>query len=363
MDVTDPTNPVLLWEKAADPSVRVGTTISAPAMGQALIGGEMKWVAVLGSGYDVDYVDNYENKNAWLTVIQLNNGTILKQIKVSTKVGNVLTDITPLRYPANGVLRKIYFGDYYGVLWRINGEDLDSLADGATLTEASHMLFKPDNYATYNYPQDVKRPITVRPTVGQGETITEFWVYFGTGDFNEYEGAPPYPNQAFYGLKDQADPYVGDASPLVNLTDSTTTNAAHESWFIKLGISDSSEYILNTTTGDHTIKGSNERVLRPAEVYGGFTFFTTYEPENSTCGGGISRFYAVQYNAGTLESGLFKNIKNGGNTILAVRGVELPTTGIPSKPLILESSGGATPVAAGTVSSTSGELIKVELDE
>ncbi len=355
MDITDPDNPILLWENSGDHAL-IGTTISAPALGK--LGDH--WVAVLGSGWDTDYLANLESKNAWLTVIRLDTGEILKQIRVSDKIGNVLTDITALRNAADGSLSSIYFGDYFGAMWRLTGERLEALADGATLGRRD-MLFVPDDYETTALPFDVERPVTVIPRVAKGPDEGEFWVYFGTGDYDEYRDS--YPRQAFYALRDRTTPYEGDAS-LINMTDTSAgDNPAAESWMILLGYDDSADYILETTTGEHSSKGVNERVLKAAEVYGGFVFFTTFEPKDDPCGGGISRFYAINYLTGGVESDLFLEVSQGGQEISEVRSVELQASGIPSQPVILEGQDGrGSAIATGITSNTSGELEEVKLN-
>ncbi len=357
LDVTDPAAPRLLWERAGDKDTS-GTTLSAAALGKLDTDGDGEgdlWVAVLGSGWDTDYADNYEDKYAWLTVLNLETGAVVKKVRVSPKVGNVLTDITALRDAADGTLKTLYFGDYYGALWRVDGSRLggSALADGATLDAATDMLFQPNDYATTGLPSAVARPITVRPRVAKGEG-SEFWVYFGTGDYNEYEAT--YPHQAFYGLKDRADRYVGDAA-LVDMTSTASTNTSSDSWFLRLGVNDPHDYVL--ASGTQSLHDRNERVLRPAEVYGGFVFFTSFEPANLPCGGGKSRFYALNYRSGALESGLFQGVGAG---LDEVRSVETADTGIPSQPMILEGqSGQGTAVAAGVTSSTSGGVTRIEL--
>ena len=355
MDVTDPESPRLLWERSGEHD-RIGTTISAPALGK--IDGE--WVAVLGSGWDTDYANNFEGKQAWLTVIRLEDGVILKQLRVSDKVGNVLTDITPLRNPGDGTLDKIYFGDYYGALWRVSQDRLSSLADGSTLSPDRDALFVPDDYDSTELPTQVARPFTARPRVARGVGESEFWVYAGTGDYDEYDAA--YPRQAFYALRDVDSPYAGDGdSRLENMTSSSSQNLSNRSWFILLGYDDAADYRLGS--GERTTKSRNERVIRPAEVYGGYVFFTTFEPGDSPCGGGLSRFYGVDYRTGMVDPGLFADAAPADRPGDEVRSVELQASGIPSQPLILEGqSGEGSAIATGVTSNTSGELEKVQLN-
>jgi hypothetical protein len=375
MDVTDPTNPILLWEMNGDPTNRIGTTISSPALGQVDTDGNGTpdtWVAIIGSGYDLDYLNNYENKKAWLTMFNLNDGTILKQLKVSDKTGNVTGHLAVLRDAQSGEITKLYMGDYYGCLWRITGERLGRtdgaapLPNGAMLDDddtdgITDLLFKPADYLTTTQPYQPDNPIVVQPRIAKGEGTNEFWVYFGSGDYNEYTAT--YPNQYFYGLRDKTSTYETGDADLLNVTLSTATNGSNQSWYIQLGNIDGSDYINDTTTGELAVKNSNERVIKTAEVYGGFVFFTTFQPVNTPCGGGKSRFYAVNYRTGLMKDSLFLGLTSGGNTITSVRSVELQTGGIPSQPMIMEGqSGNGTAVATGVTTSSSGGIEKIELD-
>lgn len=375
MDITDPLDPTLLWEMNGDPYNRIGTTISAPALGQVDTDGDDApdtWVAVVGSGYDPEYLRNYETKNAWLTVFDLATGTQIKHLKVSDKVGNVTSDMAVLRGAKTGEIKQIYFGDYYGCLWRVSGSRIgrtDSnadLAEGATLEEDKDLLYIPEDYVTALAPNEPRNPIIVQPRIAKGKASNEFWVYFGTGDYDEFKAG--YPNQYFYGLQNRATPYsLGD---LQDMTLASATNADAKSWFIKLGENeidpdDSVDYINDTSDGSISQKTSQERVIKAAEVFGGFVFFTSFEPINEPCGGGNSRFYAVNYRTGGLQANLFTNLSDSnGDKIARVRSVELETGGIPSQPMIMEgeSGGDGSVIATGITTSSSGGIEKIGLD-
>ncbi len=359
IDITDPENPVFMWEKnySNSPSVfdKIGMAISAPAMGKV----NNRWVAIFGSGYDKDFIKNYESKNAYLTFVNILTGDIIEQVKVSEKIGNVLTDIQARRDKL-GNIESIYFGDYYGFLWRVKASRLSSLDDGDVLSVDKDALFVP-NYDV-STPTESKRPITAYPVIAAGYNNST-WVYFGTGDYDEYD--PNYPYQRFYGLKDDGNTIYSDGgrvgSQVVNnlydMTNSFTVNSSNRSWYIELGHTDTMD---QTENGSSSIKDDNERVLQEPEVYGKFVFFATYQPFNNPCGGGKSRFYAVSFNSGAYSSNLFLGANNQPK---AARSIELKGTGISSKPMIYTGhSGESNIVASGLVNSTSGELEKIKLN-
>ncbi len=401
IDITDPADPEFLWElnKYKNPGLfdKLGTAISAPGMGKLNVNGNEKWVAIFGSGFSNNFISNYTEKKAYLTIIDILNGEVIKQIKVNDKIGNVLTDISPLR-DKNGNLLKIFFGDYYGALWKVTNERLSELItkDNPELDE-DDMLFKPYDYDNPTSPSEVKRPITVYPIIAKGEGENDWWIYFGTGDYDEYD--PNYPYQRFYGIKDSQTTYTDaencdNSTPtcgdFVNVTSSNQTNINKESWVIELGHTDTMDVIYsdykecynncvdsgtdadicenNCRESNKSIKGRNERVIQPATVFGKMVFFTTYEPENNPCGGGLSRFYAVNYTTGTVENDLFliggaNDSSTTNNSFTTLRSIQLSTKGIPSKALIYTGHGGKSKVvASGLINSSTGVFEKVNLN-
>ena len=380
IDITDPNNPKLLWDinKYRNPEVfsKIGTTISSPAMGKININGSVRWVAFVGSGFDMDFLKSLTTKHAYLTIVDLLNGHILKQIKVSDKIGDVLTNIAPLR-SADGYLRKIYFGDYYGVLWRVNITDSSDnntthfnqlLQSSKPVLDSEDMLFKPADYNLAQFPNTVERPITAQPIPAWDGS--NWWVYFGTGDYTDLDsnyssnGDSIYPYQRFYGLRDENSVTYEDSS-LYDMTNPDSINPSNSSWFIELGHNNS--YDVEKTLNDNGSlipsqnKNSNERVLQKAEVYNGIVFFTTFQPNDSPCGGGISRFYSVNYKTGGLVQQLF-GFSNGNQTeYKTARSVQLSGNEVPSKPMIYKGEGSTKAIAAGVVNK-GGQLEKIKLN-
>ena len=95
-------------------------------------------------------------------------------------------------------------------------------------------------------------------------------------------------------------------------------------------------------------------------------FFTTFQPDNTPCGGGKARFYAVKFNSGEMGSELFSSEVvrgSGGGEYITIRSVELSESGIPSQPMIYTGhQGSAQVIATGLVNTSTGELEKVNLN-
>jgi PilY1 beta-propeller domain/Domain of unknown function (DUF2341) len=394
IDITDPQSPALMWEdnQGTNPAMfaNMGKAWSSPALGRLCesdpcdyTSSSNRWVAIFGSGFSPKDIENL-SKNAYLSIVDMETGTLIKQVKISTKPGNITTNIAVVR-DSNGYIQKAYFGDYYGALWRIDLSTSTLVSDFKTKTvlDATHLLFQPADYATsdINTPGGgPQRSITSQPRIAYAGS-NQFWAYFGTGVYSEYDAGYPY--QRFYGLMDNVTTYTD--AVLVDMTSSAASNATPQSWFVELGHNDTADVdytggapdsgckntcILEGHTADYcnsickmvqtsTTKNNNERVLNTPEVYGGFVFFGTYTPQNSPCGGGTSRFYSLGYKSGSYESGLMLN-----GTTTQVRSITISTgQGIPSNPMIfVGKSGEGQIVAAGLVNVSTGSLIKIMLN-
>ena len=399
LDVTDPRGANLMWEinnsTNATEFAKIGKTWSAPALGRLCeatpcdsTSTTNRWVAIIGSGFSPNDITNL-SKTAYISFVNLETGSIIKQINVSTKPGNLTTNIGVQR-DRYGYIQKVYFGDYYGALWRIDlttpAKVTAMLASGKTVLSNSDMLFSPSDYSTSNVTVAAnlpQRPITSQPATayakdGSGNDV--WWVYFGTGVFDAYNSTYPY--QRIYALKDTVTtPYLD--SGLTDMTYTTATNTAKNNWFIELGHNDSRDYAYsgsstatcvtgcisqgysssycsskcqNVTT---STKDRNERVISSPTVYGGYLFFSTYTPNSDVCSGGGARFYAVAYDTGSYSGGLVL-VANATDA----RSLALPsTTGPPTTPIVYSGkSGKGQVIGSGLVNTSSGGLSNILLD-
>lgn len=399
LDVTDPRTANLMWEinkstNAAD-FTKIGKTWSAPALGRLCETSPCnsssttnRWVAIIGSGFDPSGITNL-TKAAYISFVDIETGDVIKQINVSTKPGNLTTNIGVLR-DKSGYIQNVYFGDYYGALWRLDLSTATKvtamLGAAKTVLADADMLFKPSDYATSNITNAAnlpQRPITSQPAISYAKDSggnDVWWVYFGTGVFDTYDAAYPY--QRFYALKNTVTtPYLD--TDLTDMTYTSATNATKNNWFMELGHSDSRDYEYSGTstavcittcigqgyTADYcnskckdvttSTKGRNERVISSPTIYGGFVFISSYTPSSNVCGGGVARFYAVSYDTGSYNSGLlqFGNVTDGRSVAISTGG------GIPSTPMVYTGkSGTGQVVGSGLVDTSTGGLTKTPLD-
>ncbi|MBU2462049.1 hypothetical protein KKH65_04145, partial [bacterium] len=372
IDITDPYQPKLLWEKNKDSAgyetffQNIGETFSSPALGMLDKGLGPKnnpWVGIFGSGLDPIDVNNIFTKKAYLTIINLKDGSIIenKQFKVSDKIGNITSNIECI-IDKFGKIIRISFGDYFGGLFRV---DLSTSSKVATFLSkvslSDYLFFEPSDYSTSNMWTGTppKWPVPTEPVFGTIKSKEEkFYIYLPTGDYDSYDSN--YPHQRVYCLDETTIPspysYYKGTSTLIDMTNSSNTNPDEKSYFIELGHSDIKDY---ATTGAISSKDRNERCLSPVEVFGGVLFFTTFTPSPSACEGGNTRFYATHFASGKYYDNLIKQVPGKED----VRSVSYLNVGVPSSPMTYLGRGSeGEKLAAGIMNTGSADILQVSLN-
>ncbi|MEW6482495.1 MAG: PilC/PilY family type IV pilus protein [bacterium] len=366
IDITDPYYPKLLWEKnnLTNPEEfeRIGETFSAPALGMLEEGLDKnnRWVGIFGSGLHPNGIRNIADKCAYLTVINLKDGSIIKQIRVSEKVGNITSDLSCMR-GRDGELKRISFGDYFGCVFRIDLRTeglVSSFLSKGELSEGSDLFFKPADYNSSNLwtGSPPERPVPTMPVFGNVD-VSQFpadwwcWLYFPTGDYDVYD--ENYPHQRVYALDEKKPLPYNDIIGLTNMTDSSKSNPNNNSYYIELGHDDPKDY---ATTGATSPKDRNERCISPVEVFNFILFFTTFTPNSNICEGGLTRFYAVRFTSGEVYQDLIGAVAGKED----VRSVAYPDVGVPSTTMIYPG-GEASGPSGGIMNTGTGEIMQVPL--
>ncbi|MHB8054275.1 MAG: PilC/PilY family type IV pilus protein [Candidatus Aminicenantales bacterium] len=211
LDVTDPTNPLVLWE--AKDLATMGETWSVPAFGQVLSGSTYYWVAFVGSGYDNDTSRTVGNR---FYIIRLDTGAILKTLTVTADVNTSLSSKCPNPYPniqvtvpgspaaidtnRDGRTEYVYFGDLDGRFYRLP----------LTSSNTSNWTLATIYTDRMKYPIITKPAVFLDPTSGG----LPLGIYFGTGGD---DAAPSDRKYAFIEMKDTGSSasvewYIGDAT-------------------------------------------------------------------------------------------------------------------------------------------------------
>lgn len=186
LDITDPdgfSENNVLWE-FTHPDLGYGVTNAQIAR---LPDGT--WAAIFGNGY------NGEDEKASLFVVDLANGTLIKQIETgagSNVNSNGLSTPVLTTFPeTDGITRYVYAGDILGNVWRFN------------LTGTNTNQWSPTKLFTAVGPENNSQPITAAPRVTfNPSNLDELIVVFGTGSFIRNGDDAFDEIQSLYGIRD-----------------------------------------------------------------------------------------------------------------------------------------------------------------
>ena len=276
LDVTDPENPIPMWEFAGvrlkrggkNYNMSNGQTWSVPYIGKVTLSGSPTWVAFVGSGYTHPEDSNYEAYiGNTLAAIKIEDGSALWHNRIkdldsskSNNSDNPFPNIyVSLPGSPNGVdidhdgdVDYVYIGDLDGRLWRVN------VSTGSTNNWKMEEVFR----------DSCLYPIITKPAIWLGFSATEQnkpRIYFGTGG---HEQAPADRNYSFMALLDdpggktELEWYMGDVNEtgLGNNKNVGSLSAGEKVW--------ADPVIANYIVYFSTLKGSIE-AADPCQNLGG----------------------------------------------------------------------------------------------
>jgi len=391
MDITDPLNPIALWEKTY---TDLGMTRATPAVIRVANGEKDleyefplgDWYAVFGSG-PTDY-DGTSSQNGYVFVVDLKTGEPVFPLgagdwQFDTGVSNTYMN-SPASLDKNltNSVDAIYFGDTVGNLYHIS-----TLEPQAVDTNGDPLTRYPSDILsdwTINTIFSGPRPITA--AVGLSvDALDDVWVYFGTGRYLTDGDKTNDDQQYMIGLRD---PLFSESPTSLPLDDSTLfpsdkytvyTNRNVDSdgglariydWYSMLDV------VRNTEDQDtypdyydgwfRLLEDTDpsERVITKPAILGGAVFMPAFTPSADVCGfGGDSNFYAVYYESGTafykplLPNGL---IDVAGEDYKAVK-VKVPLgEGMP--PPAVGIHAGREKGAKAFLQMSTGEVVEVEIE-
>lgn len=314
IDITDPENPVPLWE-FYDADMGYATTFpSVIRTGDTDKNGY--WYAVIGSGSTTmpkSSTDIARTTTGYVYILNLKTGELVKKIALDHTA--IVGDILAIDADKNYSSEKIYFGTaYYSSEWKgklvsmaIPNQDLS-----AAWTPTIKNLFA-DNY-----------PFTASPDATR-DADGNIWVYEGSGKYYSDVDDSDTSTQLFMGIQDKSTltgyPYA--ASDLDNRASTTTTgtvtgtstvcmyDSASPAGFKFKTVVTSINQTSSTTSASAvgwylplTDNGAGERVITRPLAVGGLVDFLTYKPDSSDpCSyGGNSYLYAVGYTTGVAPA-------------------------------------------------------------
>ena len=279
------------------------------------VGGEKRWVAIFGNGYNSDSDTPLDNGDAELYVLFLDGGLDgtwtqgSDYIKISTGNGkaesadgstpNGLGSVRGIDINGDGTVDVVYAGDLQGNLYRF---DLSSTTEpGLDNDTNAQELFQ----ARYNSATGPIQPITNRPIVVKNPNETGFIVLIGTGSYFTVEDTTSTDIQSIYGIwddfTDPSDPVV----PVVysRLQEQVFTNAANVNGFVTRTLTNETFTFgtngqmkqgwvidLDVDSGG-SVEFPGERAIRNFLLRGDFVFVNTVIPKSgSACTTGPGGF-------------------------------------------------------------------------
>ncbi|MBW2207681.1 MAG: hypothetical protein JRG79_12280, partial [Deltaproteobacteria bacterium] len=375
IDITDPRNPVVLWEKTY---TGLGLTTSFPAVLKV----KDRWFAVFGSGPDADatapnqcsatstrpgyvYVIDLATGNAYSDIstfgVGATNGWLFQTSEPNAFMNSPVTIDSTLNFNVDGV----YFGETWydstgsvagdpdsgagtinwkGKLYKITIPSVDSNGD----YDAS----SPDHYsdnpldgnttkAWYMDPYfDARRPISGSIALSR-DAFGNVWTYFGTGRYFSEADENNMDQQYLLGVKDPFfnqdhsgyyHTYPGDAdypgTPLLldhgDLLDSDAYSVTVQGEVFENG-----QYfgtwndLLNAARQEDgwfkSLSLTGERVLTKSSILGGILFTPSFVPNDDPCGfGGDSYLYGQYFETGTAYKAVV--FDNGTQTVTTDQG-------------------------------------------
>jgi type IV pilus assembly protein PilY1 len=324
LDVTDPRNPRLMWERTYDD---LELTTSIPAIVKV----KSKWFAVFGSGPSAcECDDSTTTKNGHVFVVDLKtgepyqNGTYDWLFETGESKAFMSSPVA-LDKNLNYNVDAVYIGESYyssntwkGKMYKISVP----WSDGALNYDGSDT----SNYSDNPLPASSKpwsctalfdspEPITA-PAALSVDTRDNAWVYVGTGRYYNTADKSTTDTQYIYGIKDPF--FNGDRSPntyyhnytstveltttdLLN-TDGYVVTTAHEVYDAGDTLVPNLEALVKAEDGwRRTLdQAAGERVLVKPALLGGVVFVPSFVPSADVCGyGGSSYLYGLYYLTGT----------------------------------------------------------------
>ena len=382
MDITDPQNPVLLWERSY---TNLGMTTATPAVIRIkededdLHG---KWYVAFGSG-PTDY-DGTSDQNGFIFVVDLKNGdpadtTRAADWQYDTGVANsFMNSPSSLDYLLSNNVDSIYFGDSAGNAWHVSTHT----GDPAT-------PHKNPAFWTLYHLYEGDRPITASMGLSLDNTFN-VWVYFGTGRYISDADRLTSDQEYLLGIRD---PYYSEVATMLPLKieEGDLFNSGlytiYDNQYVEGGAAginywgDLITAVRNKDTADGPVYhgwylkmesgNPSERIITKPAVLGGAVFVPAFTPNSDICGyGGQSNFYAVYYETGTAY---FKELLPGSASAATITDASGNTINVQKIDTKVHLGEGMPPPAVGIhtgrqqgatafLQMSTGEVIEVDLD-
>lgn len=345
LDITEPTNPLVLWEFCSDASLcsvadsDLGYTFGNPIITKRPTDG--KWVVLVASGYN-----NVSpgSGRGYLYVLDAATGEVLS--KIDTGVGSTTTPSGLARITGraenavtDNTASTIFGGDLLGNLWRFDMAT-NSVIKLASLTDNTNTV----------------QPITTRPDVGKCHDTP--MVFVGTGRYLGLSDLTDNQRQSVWGIKDSSSTlgtlrgnnivqqnFSAGGGGTYTISGNAVDLASQNGWFV--------DFDQNT----------GERVNLDPSLVLGTLLVVTNQPENvSACSiGGNSFKYEFDFCSGKalLAAGGTVGKKIGSSIAVGFIVIRLPSGALK----VITTFAGAEKTTEGVTAGSSGNTRRVSWRE
>ncbi len=308
LDITDPTEPSLLWEFNESDDADMGYSIPKPNIARLHNG---KWVALVPNGYE-----SGNNLKAVLFVLDIETGEILSKLEATPTLdegesadglGNGLSRVTDSDFNGDGIADYAYAGDLLGNLWRF--DLLDTSADAPLTADASEgnfsVSFGGDPLYVARNADGERQPITAAPTLIKHPSNIGYLAIVGTGRYVTTTDKNSEAQQSLYGIWDRKT--AGEAvnrslsgnKERSDLTEQELGESTFNGATTFTLSSNNIEWYGSGTTGtadsdvdqwgwylDFIQEG--ERLVYNMNLYGNTLILSTIKPDANACGAGVT---------------------------------------------------------------------------
>jgi type IV pilus assembly protein PilY1 len=190
LDITDPSNVTLLWERSSGDggtnAASIGQIIGKPVIAQTANG---QWSALVGNGL------NSTNGRSALLQFNLFDGTLSVHATGDATTDNGLAASSAwMDNASNGISTKAYAGDLRGQVWSFVLNDGTTTNGGSTPASTGTLLYTAKNAS------NTVQPITAGMLAGKDPATGNVWLFFGTGKYLTSTDLSNFSTQSWYGL-------------------------------------------------------------------------------------------------------------------------------------------------------------------
>lgn len=332
LDVTDPSQfteanaeKIVLWEFTGTDDAKMGYITQAPIIAMTKWGAtDKRWTAFVSNGY------NSDTASTGFFMLDIEGGMDgtwdsgdVRYVEFESG-GDGLSPLAALDTTGDYLVDRVYAGDLDGNLWVASVDASGNWASAYLSGSSAQPLFTAAN----------NQPITAAPVaaansdVSRAGNVPNLMIYFGTGQYLEFDDVTSVDTQSVYGIWDRGS--------------SGLTRSALESRTLTEGsltLDDGSTATVRYSNGDgmdfSTVKGwyvdlpdSGERAVVSPQVRGNFIYLNSMVPDEDPClGGGSGWLMAFGLDGRTPEDRAFLTFSE------EVAGYK--TSGLPNQSTIL----------------------------